>query len=201
MRKTLLKEHKRAIKRIKPLIEEGEFYLAGGTAVFYYLNHRNSIDLDFFTFNEIDLRKYQKLFATSELNLISKDTLHAVAEGINVSFFYYPYSLLKPLTRLEIINIASLEDILCMKIGAVISRGSRKDFIDIYFIMKNLKINAKEAITLFKKKYGECNDILIRKAMVFFEDAEKEPEIATVKRVSWEKVKKFFEDNFAKLEV
>ena len=145
MRRTLLKEHRTAIR---------------GTAVYYYLQHRNSIALDSFTLKDIDLAKYQNIFEPSEILLISKDTIHARVEGVNISFFYYPYPLLKPLIKFDIINLASLE-------GAIISRGSR-------------------------------NDTLIRKAMVFFEDAEKEPEIFTIKRVSWEKVKEFFVDKFVR---
>lgn len=199
MRGTLLEEHKRAVIKVKELIDAGEFYLGGGTAVFYYLNHRNSIYLDFFTPKEIDLRKYQRIFANSELHLISRDTIHAEVEDVNISFFSYPYPLLKPLKTFDIIKIASLEDILCMKMNAIISRGSKKDFIDVYFIMNHLKINAKKSIELFKKKYGEYNDMLIRKAMTYFEDAEKEPEIPTIKKISWNEIKEFLSSNFSKI--
>lgn len=53
-KKELLKEHKEVIERIFPLLEKGDFYLAGGTALYYYLKHHYSVDLDFFTRKNID---------------------------------------------------------------------------------------------------------------------------------------------------
>ncbi|MCM8767995.1 MAG: hypothetical protein NC816_06725 [Candidatus Omnitrophica bacterium] len=198
-RKSLLKEHKKVIEKIESLLKEGEFYLAGGTAVYYYLLHRHSIDLDFFTEKEFDFRKFGSYFKVEEIQMLSKDTIYAKIEEINLSFFFYPYPLLKPLKKLELVKIASLEDILCMKINAIISRGSRKDFIDSYFIMKTLKISGVKAIEFFKKKFGNYDEIMIKKAIIYFEDAEKEPEFPTLKKVKWSEIREFFIKEFAKI--
>ncbi len=48
MREALLPEHREALKPLRGLLDEGEFYLAGGTGVYYHLEHRESLDLDFF---------------------------------------------------------------------------------------------------------------------------------------------------------
>lgn len=69
--------------------------------------------------------------------------------------FYYLHSLLKPLGKFDVIKVASLEDILCMKANPIISQGRKKDFIDIYFIMKHLGFNGNGVVQLFKDKYGE----------------------------------------------
>lgn len=199
MVKKLLIKHRRVIEKIYTVLKEGDFYLAGGTAVYYYLLHRNSIDLDFFTNKNVDLRNFVNYFRTNELKLISQDTMHAIVNRVKVSLFFYPYPLLKPLINLELIKIASLEDILCMKISAIISRGSRKDFIDTFFIMKDLKISASKVIEMFKKKYGNYEEIVIKKSLTFFEDADNEPEIPTLKKVKWDEIKNFFIKNFAKL--
>ncbi len=113
--------------------------------------------------------------------------------------FIYLYPLLKPFLHLNSLKLASLEDILCMKINAIILRGSTKDFIDVYFIMKNLKIKSDEVIKLFVKKFGKYEELVIKKALTYFEDAEREPEIPIFKNVKWNAIKNFFIKEFAKI--
>uniref|UniRef100_A0A7V5XFB7 Nucleotidyl transferase AbiEii/AbiGii toxin family protein n=1 Tax=Thermodesulfobacterium geofontis TaxID=1295609 RepID=A0A7V5XFB7_9BACT len=197
--KKLLKEHKEVVEKIFPVLEKGDFYLAGGTALYYYLKHRYSVDLDFFTQKDIDFREFYQNFSSEEIKTISKDTIHAKVKEVNVSFFFYPYPLLKTFLHLNSLKLASLEDILCMKINAIILRGSRKDFIDVYFIMKSLKMKSNEAIKLFVKKFGKYEELVIKKALTYFEDAEKEPEIPIFKKFSWNSIKNFFIKEFAKI--
>jgi hypothetical protein len=195
----LLSKHEKAIKSVIQFIKEGEFYLAGGTAVYYYLKHRKSLDFDFFTQKVFDFFQYEHQVRPYAILFKSKDTIHAEIENVKVSFFYYPYNLLKPLNRINDISIADLEDILCMKINAIINRGSRKDFTDVYFIMKELSISPEKCIELFQTKYGPCNPLVIHKAMTYFQDADKEPELTMLKSVKWENIKKFFVITFSKL--
>jgi len=196
----LKNEHRSAIEKIKNFIDEGEFYFAGGTAVYYYLKHRESIDLDFFTKKNFDFRDFKKIFENFNVLFLSKDTVHFEIDEIKFSFFYYPYELLKPLLKFDIIKIASLEDILCMKVLAIIQRGSKKDFVDAYFIMNEIKIKPQQLIEMFSKKYGKINSLIIHKALTFFEDADKELELKMIKKVSWNEIKKFFIENFGKFE-
>jgi len=197
--KKLLKEHKEVVNILSPVLEKGNFYLAGGTALYYYLKHRYSIDLDFFTQEEIDFREFTQNFSPEEIKTISKNTIHAKVKEVNVSFFFYPYPLLEPFSHLDLLKLASLEDILCMKVNAIILRGSKKDFIDVYFIMKNLKIKSDEAIKLFVKKFGLYDELVIRKAITYFKDAEREPEIPVFKKIKWDTIKKFFIKEFARI--
>lgn len=195
----LIKKHKEAILEIKEVLDEGKFYLAWGTALFYILNHRNSVDLDFFTKEDIDLRKFKSIFEKHDLKLISESTIHSNIKGVNVSLFIFKYPLLKPLLNFDIIKLASLEDILCMKVNAIIQRGARRDFIDVYFIMKELKLKADDVIELFEKKFGKHNRLVVKKALTYFKDTEKEPDIKLIKNVKWENVKKFFIKEFGRI--
>jgi predicted nucleotidyltransferase component of viral defense system len=195
----LLTEHQKVVNEISHILIEGDFYLAGGTALFYYFKHRYSIDLDFFTFAKIDLRKFYKNFLPVQIKTISYDTIHLIIHNVNVSLFLYNYPLLKDFNYLDSIKLASLEDILCMKINAIILRGSKKDFIDVYFIMKKLKLKSRDVINLFVKKFGNYNELIIKKAITYFKDADNEPDIYIFKKIKWDTIKKFFVKTFATL--
>jgi len=198
--KKLEPQHKKAILKISDFLSLGEFYLAGGTALYYYLKHRKSLDLDFFSNKIFDFINFKELFSRFETSQLSNDTIYTSIEGIKVSFFYYPYPLVKPLNHLEIIKVASLEDIGAMKVLSVIQRGSKKDFVDLYFIIRKLRLSANDLIKLFTKKYGKFNPLIIHKALVFFEDANNEPDLIMIKKTDWSKIKQYFMFNFGKLD-
>ncbi|GLI52448.1 nucleotidyl transferase AbiEii/AbiGii toxin family protein [Thermodesulfovibrio yellowstonii] len=196
MKRRLKKAHKEAVLEIYQFLKDGRFYLAGGTAVYYYINHRISEDLDFFTSEKIDFRQCRELFRKNEIFELTEDTIHCKVKGIKVSFFYYPYDLLRDKFSFDLIELASLEDILAMKASAIIQRGSKKDFTDVYFIMKELNINSEKVIELFRQKYGNFNPLILRKAFVYFEDADSEPDLRMLKPVKWDEIKDFFIEKF-----
>jgi len=172
-----------------------DFYLAGGTALALQFGHRTSIDLDFFS-----AQKFKpELIATrirevGEFSLESKDwgTLHGIFKGTRITFLYYPYPLLFHLKKFEGINVADYLDIACMKLDVVSTRGSKKDFIDFYFICQ--KIQLEEVFKIFSKKYKEIdfNLIHIFKSLCYFEEADKQPMPKMFENVVWADVKKFF---------
>lgn len=65
--------------------------------------------------------------------------------------------------------------------------------------MNALKISGDKTIEIFKKKFGNYNEIVIKKALTYLEDAEKEPEFPTIRKASWTEVKNFFIKEFAKI--
>jgi hypothetical protein len=101
-----------------------------------------------------------------------------------------PYHLLFPLVEFEGSRLADERDIAAMKLDAVSSRGSKKDFIDIYFLLE--KYSLPELLEIFEKKFAaiKFNRIHILKSLSYFEDAENEPMPIMLKPVSWEDVKK-----------
>ena len=116
-----------------------DFYLAGGTALALQIGHRRSIDFDFFTqetFRNENLEKY--LSKTGQFQKLSeaKDTLYGILDDVRISFIKYDYPLIEEWIAEESLQIASLKDIACMKLSAIASRGTKKDFIDIYFLLQ-----------------------------------------------------------------
>jgi predicted nucleotidyltransferase component of viral defense system len=178
------------------------FYLAGGTGLALKLRHRISLDLDFFTKEDIDtkilIQKIKNLGRFS-VEKESESTLIGIFEGTRITFLKYDYPLLFPLKEFEGIEVADERDIGCMKISAISSRGTKKDFIDLYFLCQKI-ISLKELLKLFKKKYKsvDYNLMHILKSLVYFEDAEKDPMPKMIIPISWEEVKKFFKAEIKK---
>lgn len=168
------------------------FYLAGGTALALHLGHRVSVDLDFFSDRplETDVLK-QKLSSAGKFSLDyeDKDTLNSVLDGVKLSFFYYSHILLYPTVIFGGIQIADKRDIAAMKLAAISSRGSKKDFIDIYFLLK--EYNLADLLEIFAQKYKgiDYNKLHILKSLTYFNDAENEPEPVMLKESKWSDIK------------
>lgn len=169
------------------------FYLAGGTSLALQINHRRSIDLDFFSFAEFDIKKLEeKLKKIEKLRIDSeeKGTLHCRLNGVRVSFLLYPYQLLFPKIKSRFgVALADKRDISAMKISAIAGRGEKKDFIDIYFLLAEYDL--KYLLELFNRKYRgiKYNRSHILKSLVYFEDADKQAAPKMVQNISWRKVK------------
>ncbi|PKP54926.1 hypothetical protein CVT91_17475 [Candidatus Atribacteria bacterium HGW-Atribacteria-1] len=179
------------------------FYLAGGTGVALQLKHRVSIDLDFFTKKDIDTKTLiQKIKTWGEISIEreTENTLIATFNGTRVGFLKYDYPLLFDLKQIKEIKVADLRDIGCMKIDAISSRGMKRDFIDLFFICKEV-ISLKNLLSLFKRKYKSVNYNLmhILKSLTYFEDAENNPMPKMIVPVSWQEIKNFFKKEIKKI--
>lgn len=168
------------------------FYLAGGTALAVHFGHRKSIDLDFFSqkdFSTSDLKR--QLSPLGEIVLVGEadGTLHITADHVMVSFFNYDYSLLFPPIKFEGLMLADERDIAAMKLDAVSSRGSKKDFIDIFELLK--KYTLAELIDFFEKKFAgiRYNMLHILKSLIYFDDADGEPPPVMLHDAGWDDIK------------
>lgn len=192
--KVLSKSQIKIIENLSFLKNQG-FYLAGGTALALQIGHRTSIDLDFYnlrTFNpEKILPLFNKNFNNFSVRQATTDTLILTINKTDLSFFYYPYQLIAPLKTFETINLTSIKDIAAMKIAAIVQRGKRRDFIDIYYLLK--KYSLKEIIKFALKKYPGYQQMLILKALIYFEDMKEEELERRIKvfdkNFSWVKAK------------
>lgn len=183
------------LKKLK-FLKDYHFYLAGGTALALELGHRISLDFDFYIKGELDpetlLQDFQKHFKNVQLIREAKNTLILSIDNTEVSLFSYPYPLISPLIKIPEVNLASMEDICAMKIVAIIQRGTKRDFIDIYFLTKRFGLERIFALT--QKKYkGLFNKYLALQALTYFTDADKERDEQRAKTligISWDEIKK-----------
>lgn len=189
-----------ALGRLPPV---RTFYLTGGTALALSYGHRKSNDLDFFSRNRFDPSVLQaKLETPFKFRLRVKDegTLHCQLNKVNVSFLYYPYPLLRRFLSYHGVAVADPLDIALTKITAIAQRGSRRDFIDLYWACHegfSLPFLLKE----FREKYGKTDysPYHLLKSLVYFAEAEKEPMPRLLLSLSWRDVRRFFETGVEKL--
>lgn len=180
------------------------FYLAGGTGLSLVYGYRESVDFDFFTnttFNPDEiLYLLKEKFGENNIEVINKTinfpTLNLFINKVQVSFFFYCYkNLFNHITDNDFkhINIASIYDIACMKASAITQRGSKKDFFDLYQIIKEAKLNEIHLIKLLYEKFNDKNFVInFVYSCQFFDDADKEQLSKTFVDYSWEEIKKFF---------
>jgi predicted nucleotidyltransferase component of viral defense system len=95
--------------------------------------------------------------------------------------------------------IASLEDILAMKVIAIIQRGTKKDFIDLWTIIKEKKYSLQDVLIFCKTKYRKAfSESIALKALTYFKDAEEETPEEEESNFSWESIKKYLIENCCK---
>lgn len=173
------------------------FYLAGGTGLALMLGHRTSCDLDFFTeqsFRNDLIKRDMDPVGLFEVFQDSAGTLEGVCGKTRLTFIQYPYPVIGPESAFEKIRIASIPDIAAMKLSAVSSRGSRKDFIDLFFIKDRMEWQA--IVEAYQRKFHDSGYNLAHliKSLGWFEDAEKEPMPDMILECNWDDVKVFFRE-------
>ncbi|MEW6089201.1 MAG: nucleotidyl transferase AbiEii/AbiGii toxin family protein [bacterium] len=187
-------------------LKDAGFYLAGGTALALQIKHRTSVDFDFYSENDFDSQKIHQLFQSQNskkllVDTITENTLIIEIDNISISLFTYKYPLLKPFIISDELQLASLEDIAAMKLIAIIQRGVKRDFIDLYFLSQIFGLG--KIMNLTNKKYAGFNKYLACQALVYFKDAEDDKkqkrEIEMIAPIEWEDVKKYFLQEVNKL--
>lgn len=197
------------LKDISETISMKNYYMIGGTALSLQLNLRESFDFDFCVpaefSNELLLNELRKI-GKIEVQQNQKGTCDVILNDVQVSFFYFPNQLINPLvetTDIPKLKIASILDIAAMKLVAIGGRGAKKDFFDLYNILKNCDISIDTLAKTLLKKYGEdVNYMNIIMGLTYFEDAENEILPKTFVEYDWEIIKKFFiniQDEFQKI--
>ncbi|HVF69242.1 MAG TPA: nucleotidyl transferase AbiEii/AbiGii toxin family protein [Xanthomonadales bacterium] len=192
--KTVPKSTQAVLESLKKVSEIQTFYLSGGTALSLLLGHRESEDLDFFSKTEFQPQVLQqKLLQCGVLEnvQIAEGTLNLYINKVKLQFLHYPYDLLEDLTQWKGIYLSSVTDIACTKLITISMRGSKKDFVDLYFILQ--KMSLEELFEKLEEKYHDVhyNYPHILKSLVYFEDANLQPMPRMHISVDWEQVKVF----------
>jgi len=181
-----------------------DYYMAGGTTLALQIGHRPSVDFDWFVRKVGDPETLLKKLKQAQLKFIvlsiDFETIYLDINSVQVSFIGYDYPVLLPplLWKEYDIYLAAIDDIACMKLSAIAGRGSRKDFIDLYIIVKKFK-PLEDYLDLFMKKYSQRDIGHIVRSLVYFEDADDEPDVKMNMSINWSEIKREFENWVKKL--
>ena len=199
MHEKTLPKHSMAVLKALELTKSKEltgWILAGGTGLALHLGHRISEDFDFFRTDAIDVRRLHNVFSgfgKYETLQEEEHTLTILALKTKISFFRIKNPFIFETTPYRFFSIADIRDIALMKLVAISSRGSRKDFVDLFEILRG-GMSLQECFAALSEKYieGRHNSYHILKSMTYFEDAEKEPMPVMLKPFNWKECKAFF---------
>ncbi|MDY0078521.1 MAG: nucleotidyl transferase AbiEii/AbiGii toxin family protein [Bacteroidales bacterium] len=181
------------LELLKALMKQPAFSglrLAGGTALALQIGHRKSFDIDLFGIIDFDSLIIQELFA--EFDVVktikrSKNINIFIINDVKVDFVNYSYPWLSESLVKDNIRMAAIEDIAAMKLAAVTGRGSKKDFVDIYFLFQYFSL--EELINMYSTKYPDGSIFLVLKSLTYFADAENEGDLNMLINTSWQTVK------------
>jgi len=177
------------------------FYLAGGTGLALHLGHRFSVDLDFFSPapdavgpGERSLLRTAFDDPTLSVSYDQDTTFVATWRGVGVSFFRLAaYPVVQELQWLEGVPVATVEEIGAMKLAAIMSRGTRKDYVDLYFILQHVPIGRLFEVAAVKYARVRTFAVSAVRALAYFADAEATPMPRMIDRTAWTTMKHFLE--------
>jgi len=184
-----------------------KFYLTGGTPLSaFYLYHRISEDIDLFCEEEINLLpiraflgkvhrklKLKKIDYRNFLGLHSFELYFSEKEKLKVDFNYYPFPRIEKGIKYKNISVDSIYDIAVNKVHTIAMKPRARDFIDIYFIIKEKKYSFDDLIMKAKAKFDWHIDP-IQLGIAFTQAAELKDYPRMIKKIDHREWKQFFID-------
>jgi hypothetical protein len=191
----------RVLKTLMAAKEFDVFRLVGGTALSLQRGHRQSIDIDLFSdapydsidFKAIDtfLRKKYSYIDTNEFEVIGPGKSYYVGnskdECIKLDLFYTD-KFIQNIVLINDIRMATVEEIIAMKIDVISNGGRKKDFWDIHELKDDYSM--AEMLALHKQRHPYTHDEEeIRSSFSNFKNADEDFDPICLKGKLWEIVK------------
>lgn len=188
---------------------KNSFYFTGGTALSaVYLQHRLSDDLDFFSLEKFDVLPISNLIKewsskhTFKVTPEDKEVVKIFnlefndGEKLKVDFGYYPYQRLRKGKTVDSIDVDSLLDIAVNKLQTIRQRSEVKDFVDLYYLLKEFTVwDLMEGVRV--KFRMEIDPYLVGVDALKAERFENMPQM--LKPLKLEELKSFYKDLAKKL--
>ena len=171
-----------------------DFSLVGGTALSLIYGHRISVDLDLFgnvkfENNEVINAIVEKFGSNFNVRSANHFGIFGFIDELKIDIVYFPHPLIRPIIEIDGIRMYSSEDILAMKVQAILGRGKKKDFWDIMELLNHFQV--EDFINLHHEKYGTQNLLIsVPKVMIYFDDADESEDPISLKGQTWGLVKK-----------
>lgn len=178
------------LKKIQSLEMFADTRLVGGTALALQIGHRKSIDLDLFGTIDASLEEIAEElsgFAGVKPLSSSKAMRFLIVDDVKVDIVNYPYNWIDEPAGEDGIILAGIKDIAAMKLSAITNRGTKKDFIDLFFLLKPYSLN--DLLAFYLQKYSDAQLFTLLKSLTYFEDAEDDPMPMMTEPVMWQDIK------------
>ncbi len=184
------------LKQLMKIPELEQFSLVGGTALSLFYGHRMSVDLDLFSNlpfeNEIIINSlkstFHHRFITEQKS--PKFGIFGFINDVKIDIVRHPHPLIRPKQLIENIRFFALEDIIAMKVQAILGRGKKKDFWDNAELLNHFTVS--DFIQFHKEKYSSQNLLItVPQALTYFADAEESEDPISLKNQNWEDIKEF----------
>jgi predicted nucleotidyltransferase component of viral defense system len=186
------------LERLQHIPQLQKFYLVGGTALSLKYGHRTSIDLDFFGQLAFDkqeiINALQKEFGNDLVyeQHAAQWAVFCFIQNIKIDIVKYDHPIIFPVEIVDNIRMYSIPDIAAMKVNAILGRGKKKDFWDIYELLHEYTID--NLIDFYNKKFPTQQLLIsIPSAMTYFQDAEETEEPVSLKGQNWKMIKNYIQ--------
>lgn len=152
------------------------FYMVGGTAIALHIGHRRSIDFDLFSSTRLNKSRIKGKLIQIPFTKVpifeDYDQLHLLINNVKITFFSYPFTIQHPVNIDSFITIPSLLSLAAMKAYALGRRAKWKDYVDLYFIIKDY-YTIEEISLEAKKIFGQLfSEKLFREQLSFHKDID-----------------------------
>jgi predicted nucleotidyltransferase component of viral defense system len=173
----------------QPLLKD--MRLVGGTSLALQYGHRRSVDLDFFGMTTEDVDELTDMMRECSKDLVKGSCTKRIKtyflNGVKVDVVNYDYKWIDDVVEGGGLRLASPKDIAAMKVNAVMGRGTKKDFIDVYFLLQHYSFD--ELIKFYLQKYTDGSEYRALLSMSYFADADPQPMPYMYQQVDWETIK------------
>lgn len=178
------------LKQLQQIPAFSELRLAGGTSLALQTGHRKSVDIDLFgTIRGDEYEISNTLHKLGKVTIIKKSANIGIyiINGIKADIVNYSYPWLQEAVIEDGLRLAGDKDIAAMKLAAITGRGTKKDFIDLFFLLKKYRL--REMLNLYNKKYEDGSELLVLKSLSYFLDAEKDEPPIMLQTIDWDAIK------------
>jgi Nucleotidyl transferase AbiEii toxin, Type IV TA system len=180
------------LKQLQKVTDFDNLRLVGGSSLALQIGHRKSIDIDLFGIinsDELEIsKKLDKIGSVTKIKSSENINIYLI-DGIKVDIVNYHYKWLdEPITEDGLV-LAKKMDIAAMKLAAITGRGTKKDFIDLYFLLHEYSL--EQMLDFYTQKYHDGSTFLVLKSLAYFNDADSEEDPIMLKTMKWTKAKEF----------
>ncbi len=184
------------LKEVQSIPELSDFSLVGGTALSLHFGHRISEDLDLFSNVPFEtdevihalINKFGEDFVSRSIN--PRFGVMGFVNNVKLDIIRHPHPLIRKIMVIDGIRFFSTEDIIAMKVQAILNRGKKKDFWDVAELLQHYTV--ADFVNFHKEKYSTQNLLIsVPQALTYYVDADESEDPVSLKGQSWESVKAF----------